>query len=213
MSLPKSKPYYTVEEYLALERESEERHEYLDGQIYAMAGESLAHGDISVNLVRELSSQLRGGPCRVLSKDMKVRSGPFPKTRRQTRGLFSYPDVVIVCGEPQLHDEYRDVLLNPQVIIEVLSPSTEAFDRGEKFLRYRTYLESLTDYLVVAQNKPLVEHFTRQPNGQWLIAVAVTDPAGSVALTSIGCRLHLGEVYDRIVFPAPSDDESTDLDS
>lgn len=208
MSLPKSELLCTVVEYLARERPSEERHEYLDGLIYAMAGESLEHGDICVNLVRELSSQLRGSPCRVLSKDMKVRSGPVPKTRLKTKGLFSYLDVAVVCGEPQFHDEYRDVLLNPKVIVEVLSPTTEAFDRGEKFVRYRTYLESLADYVVVAQSRPLVEHFARQPNGQWLIAATATELAQSVALTSIDCLLRLSEVYDRIVFPAS--DETPD---
>jgi Uma2 family endonuclease len=122
------------------------------------------------------------------------------------KGLYSYPDLVIVCGTPVFHDEYRDVLLNPQIIIEVLSPTTEAFDRGEKFLRYRTYLESLTDYVVIAQNQALVEHYTRQTNGQWLIAAPAIDLADTVALTSIGCVLSLRDVYDRIVFPPPEDE-------
>jgi Uma2 family endonuclease len=108
----------------------------------------------------------------------------------------------------QFHDEHRDVLLNPKIIIEVLSPSTEAYDRGEKFLRYRTYLESLTDYLVVAQSRPLVEHFARQPNGLWLIAATATELGESVALASVDCVLRLNEVYDRIVFPASG--ENTD---
>jgi Uma2 family endonuclease len=202
MSLPKSDLLYTVEEYLARERAAEERHEYLDGLIYAMAGESPEHGAICTNLVGQLYSQLRGEPCQAFSKDMKVRSGPLPKSRSATKGLFSYPDVVVVCGEPQFHDEYRDVLLNPRVIIEVLSPTTEAFDRGEKFLRYRTYLPSLTDYLVVAQDQLLIEHFARQPNGQWLIAATATELAESVALTSLDCVLRLSEVDDRLVFPA-----------
>jgi Uma2 family endonuclease len=114
MSLPMNQPVHTVEEYLALERESEERHEYLDGQIYEMAGESLEHGDISVNLVRELSTQLRGTPCRVLTKDTKVLNGPAIRSRRSTKGLFSYPDLV-VCREPKFLDEHRDVLRNPTV--------------------------------------------------------------------------------------------------
>lgn len=207
MSLPRSELLYTESEYLALERASEERHEYLDGQIYQMAGESPEHGDICTNLVGQLYSQLRDKPCRVRSKDTKVRSGPAPNARRSTKGLYSYPDLLVVCGELQFHDTYRDVLLNPKIIIEVLSPTTEAFDRGEKFLRYRTYLESLTDYVVVAQSMPRVEHFTRQPNGKWLIAVSATDLTESVALSSIDCELRVRQVYDRIVFPAPADEE------
>jgi len=113
----------------------------------------------------------------------------------------------------KFHDEYRDVLLNPKVIIEVLSPTTEAFDRGEKFLRYRTHIESLTDYLVVAQDRPLIEHFARQSNGQWVIAATATEISQSVELTSIDCVLPLSEVYDRIVFPAPSDEDADPADS
>ena len=107
----------------------------------------------------------------------------------------------VVCGEPQFHEEFRDVLLNPRVIIEVLSPSTEAFDRGEKFLHYRTHLESLTDYVVVAQQRPLVEYFARQPNGQWVIAATATNLSETVVLPSIGCTLPLSDIYDRIAFP------------
>jgi Uma2 family endonuclease len=202
MSLSPAFMRYTVDEYLALERQSEERHEYLDGQVYAMAGESLAHGDICTNLVIDLGAQLRGGPCRALSKDTKVRSSPLPQTRRLFKGLFSYPDLVIVCGEPQFHDAYRDVLLNPTVLIAVLSPSTEAFDRGEKFRRYRLCNPSLSDYLVVAQDQPLIEHFLRQQYDQWLLAASVSDLAGQVELASIHCTLHLASVYDRVVFPA-----------
>jgi Uma2 family endonuclease len=207
-SLPKSERY-SVEEYLALERKSEERHEYLDGEIYLMAGESPVHGTICTNLTVEIGSQLRGRPCQLWTKDSKVRSGPSPKSVYSTKGLYSYPDLVIVCGEPQFLDDHRDVLLNPKVIIEVLSPSTEAFDRGEKFRRYRTYLSSLTDYVVVGQNRPLVEHFARQEDGKWIIAATATELTDSVPLASIDCTLRLSDVYDRIVFPAPSDDEPT----
>lgn len=214
MSLARSELLYTEAEYLALERESEERHEYLDGQIYQMAGESEEHGFICVNLTRIVSTCLRGNSCVVFSKDMKVRSGPDPIAPRAVKGLFSYPDLVIVCGGRQYHDEYRDVLLNPRIIIEVLSPTTEAFDRGEKFLRYRTYLESLTNYVVVvAQSRPLIEHFTREPDGKWLIAVAATELSESVALSSIGCVLRLSEVYERIAFPTHADEEPDHLDS
>jgi Uma2 family endonuclease len=208
MSVPKTETLYTEAEYLALERESEERHEYLDGQIYLMAGKSLEHGDVCVNLTRIVSTQLLGSPCRALSKDTKVRSGPVPKLRYSTKGLYSFSDLVIVCGEPQFLDEHRDVLINPKVI-EVLSPTTEAFDRGEKFLRYCTYLDSLTDYIVVAQSMPLIEHFARQANGQWVIAATATELADTVVLDSIGCTLRLSDVYDRVVFAHPGDQEAS----
>jgi Uma2 family endonuclease len=203
-----SQLYYTVEEYLALERVSEERHEYLDGQIYAMAGESPEHGDICANLVIVIGAQLRGSPCRVWTKDTKVRSGPVPKQRRISKGLFSYPDLVIVCGEPQFHDHYRDVLLNPTVSIEVLSPHTEAFDRGEKFRRYRMFNPSLSDYVVVAQDQPLIEHFLRQEHGQWLLTASVSDMTSRVDLASIQCTLQLTEVYDRLAFPADTQEQA-----
>lgn len=201
-SVRKPESFYTEDEYLALERASQERREYLDGQIYLMAGESPAHGTICTNLTIEVGSQLKGTSCRAFSKDTKVRSGPIPKIPYSAQGLYSFPDLVVVCGEPQYLDEYRDVLVNPKVIIEVLPPTTEAFDRGEKFLRYREHLDSLTDYVVVAQSMPLVEHFARQLNGEWLIAASARDLSETVGLDSIGCTLRLSEVYDRIVFPA-----------
>ena len=174
-SVRKPEDLYTEDEYLALERASEERREYLDGQIYLMAGESEAHGTICTNLTAEIAYQLKGRPCRAFSKDTKVRSGPIPKTRYSAQGLYSFPDLVVVCGEAQYLDEHQDVLINPKVIIEVLSPTTEAFDRGEKFARYREHLDSLTDYVVVAQSMPLVEHFARQSSGDWVIAATATQ--------------------------------------
>jgi Uma2 family endonuclease len=201
MSLPQTKLRYTVEHYLALERASEERHEYLDGEIYLMAGESPAHGTICTNLVIELGSQLRGTPCQVFSKDTKVRSGPAPTLLQSPRGLYSFPDVIVVCGGMQFQDEHQDVLLNPTVIIEVLSPTTESFDRGEKWMRYQTWLPMLTDYLLVSQSQPQIEHYHRQPDGGWLYSL-VSGLEASVSLGSIGCTLRLADVYDRIVFPA-----------
>ena len=200
-SVRKPESFYTEDEYLAVERASQERREYLDGQIYLMAGESEEHGTICTNLTLEVASQLKGTLCRAFSKDTKVRSGPIPKTRYSAEAFYSFPDLVVVCGERQYLDEHKDVLINPKVIIEVLSPSTEAFDRGEKFARYREHLESLSDYVVVAQNRPSVEHFARQASGQWVIAATATELSDTVALSSINCTLRLSEVYDRIVFP------------
>lgn len=200
MSLPQTRTLHTVEEYLEMERASEVRHEYLDGEIFEMSGESLSHGRISTNLVAELRRQLRGKPCDVLSKDMKVRSGWLPSPRRTMKGLFSYPDVVVVCGQPQFHDEYQDILTNPNVIIEVLSDATEKFDRGEKFRRYREQLPTLTHYVLVSQAGPYIDHFTRREGGVWVL-VPVEGLEGTLRLDSIDCVLPLAEVYDRVEFP------------
>jgi Uma2 family endonuclease len=208
----KPESFYTEDEYLALERASQERREYLDGQIYLMAGESEAHGTICINLSIEFGCQLKGTPCRAFSKDTKVRSGPLPKSRYSAQGLYSFPDLLVVCGEGQYLDEHQDVLLNPKVIIEVLSPSIEAFDRTEKFVRYRTYLDSLTDYILVAQSQALMEHFARDENGQWVIAATATELSGTVVINSIGCTLRLVDVYDRIVFPVPNDERTAAKD-
>jgi len=211
VSLPHSQTIYSAEEYLAIEREAVERHEYLDGEIYAMAGESPEHGAICVNLTGQLYAQLRGSPCQLFSKDMKVRSGPAPQRSHTTKGLFSYPDLIVVCGELKFHDEHRDVLLNPTLIIEVLSPTTEAFDRGEKWLRYQRWLPELSDYVLVSQSMPLIEHFNRQSGGAWLYSF-VNELEGSLNLRSIDCSLHLAEVYDRVSFPVEEIEEQADED-
>ncbi len=203
MALPESQISFTVAEYLAQERQSEERHEYLDGVIYAMAGESPEHGTICTNLVGEIRNQLKGSRCQAWSKDFKVRSGPTPQPGRSAKGLYSYPDLVVFCGEPQYYDDHRDVLINPTVVIEVLSPATEAFDRGEKFLRYQTWNPTLTDYLLVSQARPVIEHFSRQQAGSWSYHVC-QELSASLTIQSIGCTLSLAEVYDRIVFQTES---------
>jgi Uma2 family endonuclease len=200
MGLPFLKTRYTVEEYLALDRASEERHEYLDGDVYAMAGESPEHGTICMNLYGSLWPQLRGTPCQAFAKDMKVCSGRLPPPGHSMQGLFSYPDLVVVCGAMQFHDQFRDVLLNPTLIIEVLSPSTEAFDRGEKFRRYRTWLPTLQDYLLVAQDQPFIDHYHRVEGNRWEL-VAVEGLAASLYLEFMHCTLRLVDVYDRISFP------------
>lgn len=199
MGLPQTKRTYTFDDYLAQEREEEFRHEYLDGQAYAMAGETLEHSTICANISGELHMQLKGKPCRTLSPNMKVLSGTY--SPGQSKGLFSYPDVSVVCGEPKFHDERRDVLLNPSLIVEVLSPGTELFDRGEKFLRYRTCLESLQDYVLVSTQTPMVELFQRQADGFWLYS-AVAGLDAVIHLPSIACSLALADVYERIEFPA-----------
>ena len=207
MALPKEKFSLTVDEYLASERGSIERHEYLDGLVYAMAGESPTHGTICMNLSIYLGRQLIGTTCQAWSKDFKVRSEPVLDPRDR-KGLFSYPDLVVFCGEPNFHDAHRDVLTNPVVIIEVLSPSTEVFDRGEKFARLRNWNPSLLDYLLVSQSSPLVEQFTRREDGSWLYRFG-EDLSASLSIESISCTLRLTEVYDRIDFsPSPIEEEA-----
>jgi Uma2 family endonuclease len=199
MGLPKSKPKLTVDEYLAFERAAEERHMYLDGEISAMAGERGEHGDISANLVGIFVAQLKGTPCRARTKDTKIRSGPTPMPPRSTSGMFSYPDLVVICGEPEYHDAFKDVVLNPTAIAEVLSSSTEAFDRGEKFERYKKWNPTLKDYLLVSQDRPRVEHHCRQADGTWSLDVH-TGLDASFTVASIGCTVKLTEVYDRVRF-------------
>jgi len=196
---------FTIDEYLALERTEEERHEYLDGCVYAMAGESPDHGRICVNLTRRLAAQLDGSGCEVFSKDLKVRCGPMPRPGGAREGFFAYPDLVVVCGALQFHDQARDVLLNPTVIVEVLSPSTEAFDRGEKFRRYRAWLPTLTDYVLVAQDHPLMDHYHRQEDGTWAWR-ALEGLEDHLHLETIGCTVPLVEVYERVVFPTGTEE-------
>lgn len=181
---------FTPEEYLALERAADCKSEYLDGEIYAMAGSSPEHNTITVNLAREVSAKLKGTSCQAFSSDMKVRS--------KTMSLFAYPDLTVVCGEPRFHDERQDVLTNPKVIFEVLSSTTEAYDRGLKFANYQVN-ESFTDYVLVAQDEPRIDHYARQGENQWLLTVVVGLDA-QLSLASIDCTLPLSEVYDRITF-------------
>ncbi len=194
MSRP-AEQFISPADYLALERQAETKSEYLNGCIYAMTGASREHNTIVFNLARRIGNQLDRKPCRGYVNDMRVKVSPT--------GLYTYPDAVVVCGEPRFEDRHLDTLLNPTVIIEVLSDSTEAYDRGDKFAHYRT-LESLTDYLLVAQDKPRIEHYSRQPDGQWLYSAADgLDARAEIA--AIGCVLQLTEVYDRVEFPDPGE--------
>lgn len=204
MATPQTQLIFTVDEYLTAERESEERHEFLDGLIYAMAGESPDHGTICSNLTIAIGSQLKGSPCQVWSKDTKIRSGPLPTSKWKTKGLFSYPDLVVVCGAGEYLDEHRDVLLNPRVIIEVLSPSTEAFDRGEKFLRYQNWLPTLTDYLLISQSSPMATHYIKHKNDGWLLYF-YEGLEQNLDFQSIECRVSLSEVYKEIKFSPLAD--------
>lgn len=182
--------HVTPEEYLAAERLSETRSEYLDGGIYPMTGASLNHGRIVINVATEISLQLRERECDVLVTDMKVR---LQESRK-----FFYPDVCVLCGEPQFHDERTDIILNPGLVVEVLSPSTEAFDRGAKFQAYRT-IASLKEYLLVSQGMPLIEQYVRGDDGKWTLTAAA-GLESSLTLPSIECTLNLAAVYKRVEF-------------
>jgi len=192
-------PYYSPEQYLALERAALTKSEYLDGKIYpmdgtllGMAGASERHNLIVANLVGELRAAVKGRLCRTYPSDMKVEVGP--------NGLFAYPDVSVVCGQPRFHDDVRDMLLNPTLIVEVLSSSTEAYDRGAKFAQYRK-ISSLTDVLFVSTDATRVEHFARQANGQWLLS-DVSDIQRAVEIDSIHCSLAMSEIYALVEFEA-----------
>ena len=182
------KTLFTPEEYLEMERKAAYKSEYHDGEIFAMAGASESHISIVGNLMYLLVGQFKGRDCKAYSNDMKVRV--------TATGLFTYPDVVILCGEPRFNDQQKDVLLNPRVIIEVLSDSTEAYDRGKKFDHYRS-IESLSDYLLVAQDQPEIDKFVRQPDQQWLYSPTKGIEA-RVEIESVNCVLSLAEVYDKV---------------
>lgn len=184
------KTYLTPQEYLAFEREAEYKNEYVDGEIFAMTGASRRHNLITVNISREISRQLRGRPCEAYAGDMRVR---IPG-----RG-YTYPDVTVVCGEPQFEDGHLDTLLNPTVIVEVLSESTERYDRGRKFSFYRT-VESLAEYVLVAQDEYRVEQYTKQADGRWLLSDH-RSPEEVVELASVECTLALRDVYEKVELP------------
>lgn len=180
----------TEAEYLAIERASESRHELVGGEMFAMTGARLAHGLVVGNVFAALHRQLRQGDCFVVSSDLKVKV--------VATGDFFYPDVIVACGEPEFAGDRSDILLNPKVIVEVLSESTMNYDRGQKFGSYRL-IPSFAEYLLLTQDRRHAEHFERQSDGRWLLSE--TDAADAVVeLRSIGCALDLDEVYHRVAF-------------
>lgn len=178
----------TVQEYLAIERAAETKSEFFDGEMFAMAGASRRHNLITTNSSREVSLQLKGRRCEVYTSDMRVKI--------ITTGLYTYPDLVVVCGEPEFEDAEVDTLLNPTVLMEVLSESTEDYDRGRKLTHYRK-IPSLREYLLISQEEHLIEQFLRQSDGRWLLS-EFRGLEATVSLPSIDCRLPLAEVYDKV---------------
>ena len=182
---------FTAEEYLTIERDAPYKSEFFDGAIITMSGATEVHNTINVNVTAAIRIRLRGMECRSFSNDMKVRTF--------TKGLFAYPDAMIVCGERIFHDTRRDVLLNPVALFEILSPSTEAVDRGEKFLNYRE-LESLRDYLLISQDAPRIEHYARNENNEWIPSITL-GLESEITLSGLALTLPLSEIYEDNVFP------------
>ena len=187
LQTPTAQTLITPEEYLARERKALEKSEYRNGQIHAMPGASRAHNLITVNIPSELHFQLRERTCEVYSNDMRVKVS--------AAGLYTYPDVVVVCDEPRFEDNQFDILLNPTVLIEVLSPSTAAYDRGEKFASYQK-LDSLCEYVLISQDRVRVEHYLRQEDAWNLTEFhSLTDV---LQLVSIECELSLQAIYAKV---------------
>jgi Uma2 family endonuclease len=185
-----AKVFLTPEEYLEIERQAEYKSEYWQGEMFAMSGAAEPHNLLVPNITVQIHPQLRGRDCRIYSNDMRVSVS--------ATGLYTYPDIVVVCGAPQLLDARRDTLLNPALIVEVLSPSTEAYDRGRKFEHYQS-IDSLQQYLLVASERVHADLFTRQSGGQWLLT-STSNVEDTVRLESIGCSIALRESYDGVEF-------------
>jgi Uma2 family endonuclease len=194
MSAVLTQTHYTAEEYLLLERSASCKSEFHDGQIYTMTGASRKHNLITVNIARELSVQLKKRPCEAYLNDMRVKAA-------EARS-YHYPDIVVVCGTPLFEDAHVDTLLNPTLLIEVLSPSTEAYDRGGKFAHYRK-IPTLREYLLVTQDQPSIERYVRQGD-VWILTEALGLEA-TVPLESIDCVLSLREVYDKVLDDTDND--------
>ncbi len=181
----------TEEQYLAIDRAAEFRSEFLDGEMVAMSGVSMRHARLQQNISAGLDTPLRDRGCEVFGPDFRVRV---------SRRMYAYPDVSVVCGEPRLADERQDILLNPVAIFEVLSPSTEKYDRGVKFQHYRT-IDSLKDYILVDQDQVRIEHYSRDIDNTWTLHdhEKIDD---ELKISSIGVSLPLSRIYDRVEFPA-----------
>jgi Uma2 family endonuclease len=181
----------TVAEYLAVEKAAEFKSEFYRGEMFAMAGASREHNRVTENLVVELGRRFLGGPCQTFSRDLRVRVDPA--------GLYTYPDLIIVCDPPQYAAEDRDTLVNPQVIVEVLSPSTERYDRGDKYAMYQGQ-PTIREVLLVSQDRVRVERFVRNPDETWTQTV-FADPAGEFALATVPVRVPLADVYRGVELP------------
>ncbi len=191
-----AKRHYTLEEYLELEKHAEERYVYCGGEVVAMSGASLRHNRIVRNLMRAIDARLEGKPCEVLPTDMRIK---VPKALP-----YRYADLVVVCGEPIIEDmQGLEVLVNPLIIFEALSASTEAYDRGIKFFEYQS-IASFQEYVLVAQDCPHITHYLRQENGQWLRS-DFHGVAEHLFLRALDCVIPMTDIY-RQVLPLPQDE-------
>lgn len=190
-------PRLSQEQYLHMERAAPFRSEFFGGHMYAMSGSSYPHVQITGNLSFELRKTV-GQRCDVMTNDLRLRVSPS--------GLYTYPDIVVICGEPKFADDQKDTLLNPILILEVLSPSTEAYDRGFKFAQYRT-IDSLQEYALISQAEPRVELFRRHSGGDWLFSEAVGLDS-TCRFASVDCAIALADVYSKVTFESPSENAS-----
>lgn len=189
-AVPKKK--LTAQEYLAIERAAEFRSEFYNGEMFAMAGATGEHNRIKENFGGELYARLKGGPCESFSTDQRVLVSPT--------GLYTYPDILVVCGEVEYADGLFDTIVNPRVIVEVLSDSTEAYDRGAKFRQYRQ-IPTLEEYILIAQKEPAIDQFVRQPNGLWVLTT-YTQLGETFRMSSVPLEIPMADIYRRVKFPS-----------
>ena len=193
MSLPQRVARLTPTEYLKLERAAELRHEYFNGEMFAMSGGSPQHSLIKMNTGRDLGNKLKHRPCTAFDSDLRIRVS--------SSGLYTYPDISVVCGELEFDDNQRDTMLNPTLLVEVLSASSEAYDRGEKFAHYRQ-IASLREFVLISQKSPSIERYLRNPDETWTLTAVIGRDA-NIHLPSIDVTLSLAEVYERVTFDDP----------
>lgn len=182
----------TAAEYLAIERAAEFRSEFFNGEMFAMAGAAGEHNRIKENFGGELYTKLKGGPCESFSTDQRVLVSPT--------GLYTYPDILVVCGEVEFADGLFDTIVNPRVIVEVLSDSTEAYDRGTKFRQYRQ-IPTLQEYILIAQKEPAIDQFVRQPNGLWVLT-AYSQLDETFRMSAVPLEIAMADIYRRVKFPS-----------
>ncbi len=196
-----AKSKLTVAEYLAFERASESKHEFFDGELFAMTGGTPAHSLIASNFIREAGNALKDRPCVVYTSDLRVKVN--------ATGLYTYPDVTIVCGEQKFDDNQSDTLINPTIVVEVLSKSTASYDRGPKSKHFRK-IDSLQALILIEQDSPVVEVYCRQSDGKWILTDA-TELTDSIAIEPIGIFIPLAEIYRNVTFPEPGPSSETGL--
>ena len=194
MGLPKRDSVLTAAEYLEIERAAPYRSEFYRGEMFAIAGGSLKHCLIRTNCTGCLGMSLKGQPCASYDSDLKILC---------PTGLYTYPDASVVCGPLEVDALSPNSVTNPTLIVEVLSKSTEAYDRGKKFDHYRT-IKSLREYVLVSQDEPMIQYFLRNDDGSWTMK-AVSGLEGTIRLESIGCQMRLADVYDRVDFNEPDE--------